>query len=226
MRNKKTIAEYARLTQEGTVLENEGTTPKVILLPKNRILKLFRRKHLLSSQIWITHAARFARNAGKLQRRGIPTVTVKSVFSIPEMQRQAVLYHILEGDTLRDWLNKHTAEDGISKCKDLGQFVAGLHRCGILFRSMHFGNIIVRADGTFGLIDIVDTGFKYWGPLSQSQRIRNFHHMDRHDSDRVCLAGPAGAAFLHSYLAAAGITEKAKLNLAAAFKEIFSKYNT
>ncbi|MGZ0655523.1 toluene tolerance protein [Coraliomargarita sp. W4R72] len=218
------LAEYESLTANGKVLEIEGNCPKVILLTEDRILKLFRRKRLLSSQLWITHAARFARNASKLRKRGIPTIQIRSVFSIPAIERQAVLYDMLQGDTLRDWLDANTQSAGLIKCKELGVFVAELHSRGILFRSIHFGNVVVQADGSFGLIDIADTGFTCLGGLSVNQRIRNFHHMDRHDADRSQLAGPMGAAFLQAYLTAVDPSEPVKHRLSTAFNETFSKY--
>lgn len=216
--------EFEALLASGEILETEGALPKVIRLPEDRILKLFRRKRLLSSQIWMTYAARFAKNAVQLRRRSIPTVQVESIYDIRGIQRQGVLYRMLPGDTLRDWLNGNETKVCIEKCRELGVFIAQLHRHGVLFRSIHFKNILVQPDGSLGLIDIADLKFNYCGALSTRQRIRNLHHMDRHNADRKYLAGQAGNAFLEAYLTAAKVSEQASRRITASFEAIFAKH--
>ena len=108
---QKSNAEFDELTQGAQVLEQDGFGLKVLRLPDARILKLFRRKRWLSSQLWAPHAARFDRNAKTLLKRGIPTLTVEQIFAVPEMQRQAVLYRELPGTTLRQWLRDHGGDE-------------------------------------------------------------------------------------------------------------------
>jgi tRNA A-37 threonylcarbamoyl transferase component Bud32 len=215
-------AAYQTMVAEGEVLESEAKIPKVILLPERRILKLFRRKRLLSSQMWITHAARFVRNAKSLHNMGIPTVEIVSTFNIPSIERQAVLYKMREGDTLRNWLETNSAEDCLIMMDQLGIFVGKLHHRGILFRSIHLANLVVQPDGTLCLIDIADVGFRLHGSLSVSQRIRNFHHMNRHEIDQKHLSGMSGERFMKSYLSASKFKEKQKSLLRRAFAEIFN----
>jgi Ser/Thr protein kinase RdoA (MazF antagonist) len=224
MLKKINISEYQALVAHGKVLEFDGGTPKVILLPGDRILKLFRRKRLLSSQLWITYATRFARNASKLQRRGIPTIQVISTFRIPKIRRQAVLYERLPGETLRDWLTANSPEANFAKCQEFGIFTAEPHRRGILFRSIHFGNILVQPDGSFGLIDVADIQFNLRASLSLNQRLRSLHHMDRHAPDRCDLAAPAGSAYLEAYLAVAKLSEKANHAMRTGFEATFAHY--
>ncbi len=223
---KKTITknEYDSLTRDGKVLERDNKGIKVIQLPQQRIIKLFRRKRLLSSQIWINYASRFKRNAHRLRSRGIPTVEVEVVYNIPEIERSAVLYKMLEGVALRQLLAQATTAEQVEIFKKFGEFVATLHQRGILFRSFHFDNVLVLPDRSFGLIDIVDTGFWYFGSLYQQQRIRNFHHMDRHDEDRRYMADNCGNLFIASYLATADLSKKRDLHLKEAFNEIFARY--
>jgi len=68
----------------------------------------------------------------------------------------------------------------------LAQFIAQLHEHGIYFRSLHPGNVVLQPDGTFGLIDILDCSFRWFGrPLNRWQRERNFRHFFRYDDSRA-----------------------------------------
>lgn len=222
MLKKISKAELDRLTEGGTVLETEGSIFKVMLLPNQRIVKLFRRKRLLSSQIWRKYASRFEKNALELKQRGFITVDVESVFNVPEVERQGVIYKALEGDTLRDWLPQHDEKACQEKFERLGAFIAEMHHKGILFRSLHLGNVLVLPDGGFGIIDISDMSFRAKGSLSVEQRIRNFHHMDRDNRDRRYLAKEAGSKFIQCYAEASGLSDKSDLQLTCAFEEIFA----
>ncbi|TVP79848.1 MAG: toluene tolerance protein [Puniceicoccaceae bacterium] len=219
-----TKVDYESLVSGGEVIMHEGTRPKVIRLAEQKILKLFLRKRLLSSQIWISYAARFSRNSHKLRARGISTVEVIHVFNIPEIHCTAALYQELAGETLRDWLAQASDAEQIEKLRLFGSFVAELHQQGILFRSIHFGNVLVLPDGSFGLIDIADMGFRCLGALSVQQRIRNFQHMDRQDDDRKQLSGPGGQTFIQSYLAASRLPQKNWPKLTQAFDQTFGAY--
>ena len=224
MLKKITKAELNYLTEGGTILETEGPLFKVMLLPNRRIVKLFRRKRLISSQIWLKHASRFEKNARELKRRGFITVEVESVFNVPEVGRQGVLYNILEGDTLRDWLPRQDDDVCQAKFEKFGAFIADMHRKGILFRSLHLGNVLVLPDGEFGIIDIADMSFRTKGCLTLGQRIRNFHHMNRDNRDRRYLADEAGLKLIERYLEVADLSDKANLQLTSAFKKIFAPY--
>jgi len=224
MRENKTLAEFEFLTKDAKILEKESAGVKVLQLPDKRIVKLFRRKRLVSSQIWAPRAWRFDRNARILKERGIPTITVESHFEISEIERQAVVYYRLEGETLRDWMKGKEESERIRMVAKLGAFIAQIHEAGILFRSLHFGNVLVMEDGELALIDIVDMGFTWFGSLTVSQRIRNFHHMDRYDSDRVELAANHSGGFIKKYLEACSVTEKQQSIVEKGFHGIFKKY--
>lgn len=226
MGKTKTLAEFEALTKDAKVLEQESAGIKVLQLPDNRIVKLFRRKRVISSQIWAPHAWRFSRNAKTLKQRGIKTITVESYFEIPEMERQAVVYYRLEGNTLRDWLRNREESERDQMIAKLGAFIAQLHEAGVLFRSLHLGNILVMEDQELALIDIVDMGFRWFGPLNISQRIRNFHHMDRYDEDRLAIVAKIEDGFIDHYLKSCSLPEGKKANLRQAFKDIFDKYLT
>ena len=225
MPKNKTLADFEAMTQDAKILEQESTNAKVLQLPDKRIVKLFRRKHLISSQIWAPHAWRFCRNARILKERGIPTIKVESHFEIREIRRHAVVYQRIEGTTLRDWMVKREESEQIEMITKLGIFIAQIHEVGILFRSLHFGNIIVMEDRELALIDIVDMSFRYRGSLTVGQRIRNFHHMDRYDNDRTELTANIGEGFIEHYLKNSKLSTKQKPRVEKGFSNIFRKYS-
>ena len=207
---KKNKAEFDAITEGGTILEKDNLGIKVMRLPKDRIIKLFRRSRSFSSQIWAPHAWRFSRNATILEKRGIQTVTVESIFVVPEIERQAVLYHELPGITLRQYLDEHEGAQCQAKIEKFAQFVAELHKQGILFRSIHLGNVLVTTDGELGLIDIVDMSFRWFGPLFNFQRLRNFKHIARYEKDKILLSKTGNEVFIRAYLSAANRSRSAE----------------
>ena len=208
--------EFEALTQGARILEKDGFGLKVLRLPDARILKLFRRKRWLSSQLWAPHAARFDRNAKTLLKRGIPTLTVERIFFLPEMQRQAVLYHELPGTTLRQWLRDHEGDEATAVIQQFGRFVAKLHAEGVLFRSLHFGNVLVSPEHDLALIDIVDISFQK-SELHTWQRIRNFAHIGRYTEDRTLFTQTGEHTFIDAYLAACSNAPKTSKSLKNAF---------
>lgn len=63
---------YLALREGAQVLEADGSGDKVLRLTDGSILKLFRRKRLLSSAAWYPYAKRFADNCDALRERHIP----------------------------------------------------------------------------------------------------------------------------------------------------------
>jgi tRNA A-37 threonylcarbamoyl transferase component Bud32 len=167
---------FNRLCQNSTVLAADHYGDKVILLTDNTILKLFRLKRIISSALIYSPAKRFKRNAQKLQRLAIPTVSIIEVFKIKSIKRTAVHYQQLSGETIRDYLQKNKGSEYF--LKSLGKFIAHLHESGIYFRSAHFGNLIFTPDKQFGLIDISDMKI-YSSPLNKNKRLRNLKHIFR-----------------------------------------------
>jgi tRNA A-37 threonylcarbamoyl transferase component Bud32 len=205
--------EFEALTQGARILEKDSFGLKVLRLPNARILKLFRRKHWISSQLWAPHALRFQKNAARLLAKGILTVEIEATFNIPEMERQAILYHELPGTTLRSWLSGHEAEHMIQQ---FGRFVAKLHAEGVLFRSLHFGNVLVTPEQDLALIDIVDMRFQKHA-LNTRQRIRNFAHIGRYTGDRTLFTQTGEHTFIEAYLEAAQLNLNAQTTLRKAF---------
>ena len=168
---------------------------KVLRLEDQSILKLFRVKHLISSTRLFPYVKRFRNNADRLAALDIPTVQVSAIYRIPSIKRTAVHYHPLDGITLRDHGIRTPIDDTLSN--KLGFFLYVLHRSGVYFRSIHFGNIVLTSDNHIGLIDVADMRFSK-GPLTTARRIRNLRHLFRHHTDAEMLA-PVSECFLDTY---------------------------
>jgi hypothetical protein len=79
-----------------------------------------------------------------------------------------------------------------------------LHDKGILFRSIHLGNILVLEHGGFGLIDIADMSIQR-RPLGLLKRARNFRHLLHDKADRDSLEQYGYERFLEQYESDANI---------------------
>ncbi len=179
------LAKYQSLREGATVLEADGHGDKVLRLQDGSILKLFRRKRLISSAALYPYARRFTDNIAALERRGIPCPQVKDIYRIPAIERDAVLYEPLPGITLRQALGAADASvEGLAE--QLASFIARLHREGVYFRSLHLGNILLTDNDALGLIDVADMKCQR-GPLNAWKRKRNFKHMLRYTKDQQLL---------------------------------------
>mgnify|MGYP001773801228 CR=1 FL=1 len=184
---KITPQEFQRLIRSCQVLEKDGHGEKVLRRHDGIIIKIFRRKRFLSSALLYPYARRFVHNVDKLRALGVVTMHVVKTGHCNNPQRDLVWYQPVIGQTLRECLRSENSAQLISA---LGTFVGQLHQKGILFRSLHFGNIIVGENGNFGLIDVADMRFSA-RPLTVTARQRNFFHMVRYQED---------CAFLNDYL--------------------------
>lgn len=120
---------YLQLRDNAEVLEADGHGDKVLRLRDGSFLKLFRRKRLISSAALFPYAERFAHNASELARRGIVCPKVLDVLRIPHIQRDAVHYEPLPGQTLRQ-LDRNDPECGDAVRTQLGELIAALHAKG------------------------------------------------------------------------------------------------
>ncbi|MDF9753745.1 phosphotransferase [Pseudomonas hunanensis] len=206
-------ARYLALREGAHVLEADGTGDKVLRLRDGTMLKLFRRKRLISSAAWYPYARRFADNCKALAARGIPCPRVKAVYRIAEIARDAVHYDPLPGYTLRQLLDQPGEHPELRD--QLGQFIATLHEAGVYFRSAHLGNVVLTPEGKLGLIDVADLRI-YRKPLRRSQRQRNFRHMLRYRQDREWLLGDRDNVFIEAYLASQQVCRRQDLASALA----------
>ena len=168
--------EFLALKAGAEVLEQDAHGEKVLRLTNGSLIKLFRRKRLVSSTAWYPYAQRFADNAEALAQRGIPVPRVIDIWRIPSIKRDAVHYHPLEGVTLRSLNRPESNIDLTALKKRFTDFIIHLHRLGIYFRSLHLGNVILTPSGELGLIDFSDLRI-YRTPLPTFMRRRNIRRM-------------------------------------------------
>lgn len=173
---------YDRWRADAQVLEQDAYGEKVLQLADGTFLKLFRRKSWLSKTAFHTPAERFADNATELQKLGIPCPRVIQLYRLETPYRSVVHYEPLAGETLRHLLRDDPSLDQLELFARLAEFITHLHECGVYFRSLHMGNIVLTPDNQLGLIDISD--MRCLGrPLSRRMRDRNYRHLLRYEND-------------------------------------------
>ena len=171
------------LREGATVLEADCYGEKVLALTDGRMLKLFRRKRLITSAAWYPYAQRFADNCQGLAKRGIPCPEVLEVDRVPSISRDAVLYSPLAGKTIRQLIAEGISESEANSLRhSIQSFISVLHGKGVFFRSLHLGNIVKTAIGTLGLIDVADMVLKN-RPLGRFACHRNMKHLSRYRAD-------------------------------------------
>ncbi len=191
--------QYETWLESAEIIEQDPYGIKVLRLSDGTFLKLFRRKTLLSKNTLFPHAKRFASNAFRLQKIGIPCPEILGLYKMRNPYRSVVHYEPLPGDTLRQVLEKASPSQQVEVMTQLGSFVAHLHDLGVYFRSLHMGNIIKTPEGELGLIDISD--MRCLGrPLSKWMRKRNYQHLLRYAEDWEQVQPVAHASFMMSLL--------------------------
>ncbi|QMV65972.1 toluene tolerance protein [Pseudomonas berkeleyensis] len=166
------------MIEGASILEQDSYGPKVYALTDGNMLKLFRRKRLLSSALLRPQSLRFCANAEALKKRGIPTLTPLQLYRLDDASRTAVLYCPLPGETLFTLLCEGKA-DWLDLLPPLARFINHLHESGVYFRSLHLGNIVKTPDGAFGLIDIADLQIRRRA-LGRGRIRRNQEHFDKY----------------------------------------------
>lgn len=192
-----TLEEFQHLVANSTVLEQDGHGIKVLETAEGLIVKLFRRKRLFSSVMFKSYAARFVENARRLEALGITTVQVAEIYRCKPIERTLVVYRPVPGQTLRNALRNPADADGLME--KLARFFAELHDKGVLFRSIHFDNLIVAdAPQDMGLIDIADMKV-FHRKLSFRRRMRNIRHLTRYSEDRQSIKNFGVERFVDIY---------------------------
>ena len=195
-------AEFEQLRAGARLLEQDERGEKVLLTPDERIIKLFYPRRRITSARIYPYAYRFWNNARRLSNKGITTIQCEQLRYDNEHQRHLITYPLLPGTTLRDCLAATTDADDL--LERLAAYLAIIHAKGILFRSIHLGNILVLEDGSFGLIDVADMSIQC-RPLGLFKRARNFRHLLHDRTDRERLSRYGYDKLLKQYETAAGI---------------------
>jgi len=201
------LDQYQSLVENGSLLERDRRGVKVLRTVEGQIVKFFRNRNFWSSALFRPYAVRFVNNAKKLRRLGMTTVVPKDLYYCREEKCHLVFYEPIPGETLRDAL---AIADDLSALLDaFARYLAMLHAQGVLFRSVHFGNVIVDVEQKFGLIDIADLKTKR-GPLTVKERVRNFRHMTRYVQDKQFIDRYGAERFVQCYVSASELSENAQ----------------
>lgn len=172
-----TQQDFLALSEGAKRLEGDGFGPKVLALKDGTIIKLFRRKRVISSAALFPYATRFARNAVKLRKLGVPVPEILGIARIQGIARDMVHYRPLPGRTLRELLDEGLAGERLAELKaQFTRFVISLHDNGVYFRSLHLGNVVLTPEGRMGLIDFSDLRIYPWR-LGAYLRARNMRRM-------------------------------------------------
>jgi hypothetical protein len=196
-------AEFEQLRAGARLLESDYRGEKVLLTPDNRIIKLFYPRRKFTSARIYPYAHRFWNNASQLQEKGIISIHCEQLRHDRQNRRHLISYPLLPGTTLRDRLAETSNTDDY--LEKLATYLVTLHAKGILFRSIHLGNILVLDTGDYGLIDVADMSIQQ-RPLGLLKRARNFRHLlhDRRDREKFLAYGYG--RLLENYETAAGIS--------------------
>ena len=138
-----------------------------------------------------------------MREKGIITIQCEQLRHDRQNKRHLITYPLLPGTTLRDRLAETT--DGDDYLDKLASWLVTLHTKGILFRSIHLGNILVLENHDYGLIDVADMSIQQ-RPLGLIKRARNFRHLLHDRRDRERLAEYGYDRLLDNYETAAGIS--------------------
>ena len=196
-------SEFRQLREGARLLERDYRGEKVLLTPDNHIIKLFYPRRRFTSARIYPYAHRFCNNARQLREKGIITVQCEQLRHDQANQRHLITYPAVPGTTLRNRLNgAGNRDDYLDK---LASYLVTLHAKGILFRSIHLGNILVLENGDYGLIDIADMSIQQ-RPLGLRKRARNFRHLLHDKEDREQLGSYGYKRFIEQYEQAAGIS--------------------
>lgn len=180
-----TQQEYLAMCEGAEVLEADRVGEKVLRLVDGTMVKLFRRKRLITSTAFYPYAQRFANNAQALEKRGIPVPKVIAVARVEGLARDMVRYVPLAGKTLREMDSEGLSPERKQLLRDsLTHFVIALHDQGIYFRSLHIGNVVLTPEGKLGLIDFSDLRIYPWklGAYLRGRNMRRMQGIEREKS--------------------------------------------
>lgn len=187
---------YDNLISQGKVLETDPWGTKVVETEDQKIIKIFRLKRVYSSALLFPYACRFKRNATQLKKKGIETIDVESIVYCRAEQRHVLTYKKIAGLPVKALVEKQN--EAAEFIEQLIKFVVGLHKKGIYFRSLHFGNVIVNTEGEMALIDIADLRIFPWS-LSLNQRIKNWKRLLKYSFEKDVISQFGNDRFFDSY---------------------------
>ncbi|MCP5538271.1 MAG: hypothetical protein H7A51_18815 [Akkermansiaceae bacterium] len=212
-----TTQELDSLCRNGTAIDSQGGYPCVVIHPDQTITKIWAiKKRFFSSNTLSHYATRFVNNAARLAALGIRVPEILEHAKVENSHIRVVKYKSLPGKSMRELLKEDPDQVDIP---DLCRFIFSLHELGILYRSIHLGNIIQTAPGEYGLIDFTDVKF-YNKPVPLLRRAANLAFPLRYDKDAKRIKKAKLPKILKSYLALLKLDKAHKKE----FKQHFKHY--
>ncbi|MGH8529950.1 MAG: hypothetical protein ACRETN_08945 [Nevskiales bacterium] len=213
-------AEFERLIAGAEILERQGGGLSALRTPDGRIIKLWQRRRGLSSdRIW-PYSRRFADNCRRLLRRGIAAPRIEQAYRLDETGEHVLIYPLLAGTPLRQ-----LAERSALPLAELADFYAALHAKGVLFRSIHLGNVIKLDRGSFALIDVTDVRF-FRRSLPVDKRAQNLGYAWTYRGDKSYFTPAATDQLVRDYLARAHLNDKEEATFHRRLKHHRRHYET
>ena len=172
--------QFKNIADSGRPLEENDGRPPLLMHSDGLITKIWYEKNRLfsSARFW-PYSTRFVKAQKALLERGIQVPEVTRHAKVQGAGIRLVQYRRLNGLSVRQTLIQPPVD---LDPRMLAGFFASLHKDGILFRSIHFGNILCLQDGGFGLIDFSNIRF-YSNPLKMGKRIANMIFPFRYPED-------------------------------------------
>ena len=177
--------------------------PRILLSADDQIIKfIYKPKHI----------KRIKRNAAKLHRLHIPTITITNI------ENNTITYPKIPGVTIAEAINN-------GNCTVLAKFavfLAKIHACGVYSADPYLNNILRQDNGEFAIIDLESIKISR-GPLSLKKRANNLCHLIKTSLNFIKKLGLG--KFLNIYLAAAALPEPRKSKLCnLLIKQLYKKY--
>lgn len=215
--NTITQSELDALCASGQAIDSKGGYPAVVLHPDGSVTKIWaRKKKWLSTSKLYPYAKRFIKNAQQLSARGITVPAIQKYAKLKGSHVRIVTYQGIEGESIRELLAKNPQQIDM---KSLCQYILHLHEKGILFRGMHFGNIVQLDEGGYGLIDFTDVCF-FRKPVPLLRRAANIAFPIRYRQDAKAIKKAGLPRFRKTYMSLLNLEKQNKKQ----FKQTYKTY--
>jgi len=179
------------------VLEPGHQGPRVYLTPENKIVKVFRPKRRLTSNLLVPYALRFQRASERLARLGQDAATVELLGRCREMNMHFVVYPLIPGSSIRALYTD--PEKQVQAMARLPGYICQLHHQGVFFEGFHLGNIICQPNSRFALIDFQSIKLRKKA-ISAQDREKFFRNILRYPQDYQLIKQSGIESFFGQYL--------------------------
>lgn len=192
-----TRIEFEQLVEGANVLEPGNQGPRVYLTPDNKVIKVFRPKRRLSSNLLAPYALRFKRASERLDQLGLIAAAVERLGRCREMNFHFVIYPLIPGSPVRELdTNPDKQREAMVR---LPAYFCQLHHQGVFFKGFHLGNIIWQTNERFALIDFQSIKMRKKA-ISIKDRQKFFSNILRYPEDYQLIKQAGIEHFFAQYL--------------------------